>query len=198
MKSIPNIQQENLNQNSQTIHLKVFQGDEGLNFLSQLRAVDHACLNDFWSLEAYQREITNPSSCVLGLINDNHELLGFGCLWNILEEAHITVLAVRPEFQGQGLGKLILWGLLQQAHDRQSEWATLEVRESNAIAIGLYKGFGFEEIGRRPRYYEATGEDALLLWRKGLHREEFGILLTQWLEQISGQLLAKGWQYSHI
>ena len=49
-------------------------------FLPQLQAIDCACLKDFWSLEAYQREIDNPSSCVLGLVNDNNELLGFGCL----------------------------------------------------------------------------------------------------------------------
>jgi ribosomal-protein-alanine N-acetyltransferase len=118
------------------------------SFLPQLRAIDCACLNNFWSLEAYQREIDNPSSYVLGLINDNHELLGFGCLWSILEEAHITVLAVRPEYQGQGLGKALVWGLLNQARDRQLEWATLEVRDTNAAAIALYQSFDFQEIGR--------------------------------------------------
>lgn len=162
-------------------------------FLLQLRAIDCACLGDFWSLEAYQREINNPSSCVLGLTTENHELLGFGCLWAVLEEAHITVLAVRPEYQGQGFGKSIVWGLLKKARDCQLEWATLEVRASNHVAIALYESFGFKEIGRRPNYYEVTGEDALMLWRKGLHTPEFGILLEQWHESISANLLAKGW-----
>ena len=163
------------------------------NFLSQLRAIDCACLGDFWSLEAYQREIDNPSSLVLGLTNERHELLGFGCLWSVLEEAHITVLAVRPEYQGQGFGKSIVWGLLKKARDRNLEWATLEVRESNHVAIALYQSFGFKEIGRRPKYYEVTGEDALMLWCKGLHTKEFGILLGQWHESISANLSAKGW-----
>ena len=162
-------------------------------FLSQLKAIDCACLGNFWSLEAYHREIENPSSYVLGLTTENHELLGFGCLWTILEEAHITVLAVRPEYQSQGFGKSIVWGLLKKAHDRQLEWATLEVRASNQVAIALYQSFGFEEIGRRPKYYEVTGEDALMLWRKGLHQPEFAVLLNQWHESISTNLVAKGW-----
>jgi len=162
-------------------------------FLSQLKAIDHACLGNFWSLEAYQQEIDSPNSCILGLINEKHQLLGFGCLWAILEEAHITILAVRPEYQGQGLSKAIVWGLLNKARDRQLEWATLEVRESNYIAIALYRNFGFEEIGRRAKYYEVTGEDALILWRKNLHTKEFGIALESWLKSISDSLLAKGW-----
>ncbi|PZU99754.1 MAG: ribosomal-protein-alanine N-acetyltransferase [Pseudanabaena sp.] len=162
-------------------------------FLSQLKTIDQACLGNLWSLEAYQREIDSPSSCILGLVNEKHQLLGFGCLWAILEEAHITVLAVRTDYQRQGLGKAIVWGLLQKARDRQLEWATLEVRESNYSAIALYKNFGFEEIGRRSKYYETTGEDALILWRKGLHTKEFELALGNWHQLIAEGLLAKGW-----
>lgn len=164
-------------------------------FLSQLKTIDRACLGDFWSLEAYQREIDSPNNCILGLTNEKQQLLGFGCLWAILEEAHITVLAVRPEYQGQGFGKAIVWGLLKKARDRQLEWATLEVRESNHIAIALYRSFDFEEIGRRAKYYEITGEDALILWRKGLHTKEFGIVLEGWHQSIADSLLIKGWSW---
>ncbi|MFN4786031.1 MAG: ribosomal protein S18-alanine N-acetyltransferase [Pseudanabaena sp.] len=176
-----------------SLSTRIYLSEIDQQFLAQLKAIDCACLGDFWSLEAYQREIENPSSCVLGLTTENHELLGFGCLWAILEEAHITVLAVRPEYQGQGLGKAIVWGLLKKARDRHLEWATLEVRESNHVAISLYQSFGFQEIGRRPNYYEVTDEDALMLWRKGIHTPEFGILLDHWHESISLNLLVKGW-----
>ena len=172
---------------------RIYLSEIDQKFLSQLRAIDCACLGDFWSLEAYQREIDNSSSCVLGLTTENHQLLGFGCLWSILEEAHITILAVRPEYQGQGFGKAIVWGLLKKARDHQLQWATLEVRASNHVAIALYESFGFKEIGRRPKYYEVTGEDALMLWRKGIHTEEFRILLEHWHELISARLFAKGW-----
>ena len=176
-----------------SLSTRIYLSEIDQKFLSQLRAIDCACLGNFWSLEAYQREIDNPSSLLLGVTNENHELLGFGCLWSVLEEAHITVLAVRPEYQGQGFGKSLVWGLLKKARDRNLEWATLEVRESNHIAIALYESFGFREIGRRPKYYEVTGEDALMLWCKGLDSEEFGALLEQWHQAISENLLAKGW-----
>jgi [ribosomal protein S18]-alanine N-acetyltransferase len=176
-----------------SLSTRIYLSEIDQKFLSQLRAIDCACLGDFWSLEAYQREIDNPSSLMLGLTNENYELLGFGCLWSVLEEAHITVLAVRPEYQGQGFGKSLVWGLLKKARDRNLEWATLEVRESNHVAIALYESFGFKEIGRRPKYYEVTGEDALMLWRKGLDTEGFGALLEHWHESISENLLAKGW-----
>ncbi len=172
---------------------RIYLSEIDQKFLSQLKTIDCACLGDFWSLDAYEREINNPSSCVLGLTTETHELLGFGCLWAVLEEAHITVLAVSPEYQGQGLGKSIVWGLLKKARDRHLEWATLEVRASNYVAIALYESFGFKEIGRRPKYYEITGEDALMLWCKGLHTKEFGASLDQWHELISTNLLAKGW-----
>ena len=172
---------------------RIYLSEIDQKFLSQLRMIDCTCLGDFWSLEAYQREIDNPSSCVLGLTTENNELLGFGCLWVVLEEAHITVLAVRPEYQGQGFGKSLVWGLLKKARVRKLEWATLEVRESNHIAIALYHSFGFQEIGRRPKYYEVTGEDALMLWRKGIHTKEFGELLEYWHESISVNLSAQGW-----
>ena len=88
-----------------SLSTRIYLSEIDQNFLSQLLAIACACLGNFWSLEAYQREIDNPSSLVLGLTTENHELLGFGCLLSILEEAHITVLAVRPEYQGQGFGK---------------------------------------------------------------------------------------------
>ncbi|CAA9322336.1 Ribosomal-protein-S18p-alanine acetyltransferase [uncultured Microcoleus sp.] len=70
-------------------------------------------------------------------------LIGLGCLWAILEEAHITILAIHPRFQGQGLGQALLWALLTKAHYRQLERATLEVRESNLSALSLYHKFGY-------------------------------------------------------
>ena len=100
-------------------------------------------------------------------------LIGIGCLWAILEEAHIIILAIHPEFQGRGFGQALLWALLKSACDRQLERATLEVRESNLAAVALYKKFGFKEAGRRKRYYEDTGEDALVMWRSGLEKPEF-------------------------
>lgn len=120
-------------------------------------------------------------------------ILGIACLWSILEEAHITILAVHPDCQRQGLGQVLLWALLRSAWKRGLEWATLEVRVSNRTAIALYQKFGFSEVGRRRRYYQDTGEDALILWHNGLQRPEFQQTLKIWQSQIGDRLRQSGW-----
>jgi len=114
-----------------------------------------------------------------GLPLQENKLIGLACLWAILGEGHITMLGIHPEYQGQSLGKTLLYGLLKLAHQRQLEWATLEVRASNLVAISLYQKFGFKEAGRRPGYYQEPEEDALILWRSGLQRPEFEEDLTK-------------------
>ncbi|HLO50142.1 MAG TPA: ribosomal protein S18-alanine N-acetyltransferase [Kamptonema sp.] len=100
-------------------------------------------------------------------------LIGLACLWAILGEGHITMLGIHPDYQGQGFGKTLLCALLKLAYQRQLEWATLEVRASNFVAISLYQKFGFKEAGRRRGYYQEPEEDALILWRSGLQKPEF-------------------------
>ena len=119
-----------------------------------------------------------------GLPLQEHKLIGIACLWAILGEGHITMLGIHPDYQGQSLGKTLLYGLLKLAHQRQLEWATLEVRASNLVAISLYQKFGFKEAGRRPGYYQQPEEDALILWRSGLQQPEFEQALTKWEQQI--------------
>ncbi|NEP55577.1 MAG: ribosomal protein S18-alanine N-acetyltransferase [Symploca sp. SIO2G7] len=115
-------------------------------------------------------------------------LLGLGCFWSILEEAHITILAVHPDWRRQGLGQLLLYALLDKATRLQLEWATLEVKPSNQAALSLYQKFGFVEVGRRRSYYQDTGEDALILWRGGLQTPEFTQSLTNCYQQLQSRL----------
>jgi ribosomal-protein-alanine N-acetyltransferase len=123
-------------------------------------------------------------------------LLGLGCYWSILEEAHITILAVHPDYQRQSLGQLILHTLLRDARQRQLEWATLEVKPSNQAALSLYQKFGFAIAGRRRNYYKDTGEDALILWRGGLQTLEFEEFLADLDQQLRHKLACLGWQLS--
>ncbi|WP_377474706.1 MAG: ribosomal protein S18-alanine N-acetyltransferase [Microcoleus anatoxicus] len=123
-------------------------------------------------------------------------LIGIGCLWAILEEAHIIMLAIHPQFQRQGLGQALLLALLKSACDRQLERATLEVRDSNLAAVSLYKKFGFKEAGRRKRYYEDTGEDALVMWRSGLEKPEFQQYLAALKVQMCDRLYEKKWHWA--
>ncbi|PSN14150.1 ribosomal-protein-alanine N-acetyltransferase RimI [filamentous cyanobacterium CCT1] len=129
-------------------------------------------------------------------------LLGLGCYWAILDEAHITVLAIDPRYQRRGLGQWLLLNLLFDACDYRRvapddhivlTRATLEVRLSNSRALALYESFGFETLGRRRRYYP-DGEDALILWQNSLKTPEFRDRLTQRYCTTRHRLERQGWQ----
>ena len=179
--------------------------------------LDRLCFGGLWAIEGYRRELDNPNSDLLGLwlretadcesgqnradqgappLQIRPILIGVGCLWAILEEAHIIMLAIHPSFQRQGLGQALLWALLKSACDRQLERSTLEVRDSNLAAVSLYNKFGFKEAGRRKRYYEDTGEDALVMWRSGLEKPEFQQYLAVEKQEICDRLNQKNWHWA--
>ena len=172
--------------------------------------LDQLCLGKLWTLEGYRRELESPNSDLLVWVQSEHPspqtdrqqslltvthphshsvehspaLIGLGCVWAIVDEAHMTLLAIHPDYQGFSLGTGLLWGLLYCGWKRQLKWATLEVRASNQVALSLYKKFGFQQAGRRRRYYQDNGEDALILWRGGLQNPEFEQELKQWKQHI--------------
>lgn len=163
--------------------------------------LDRLCFNGLWTLEAYQRELESPNSDLLVLSippadqNSDVSIVGIGCMWAIVDEAHITMVAVHPNYRGQGLGQALLFALLKSARTRGMERATLEVRESNLAALSLYQKFGFQIAGRRRRYYQDNNEDALILWRSGLLYPQFEQTLASWDEEISSRLALFGWNY---
>jgi ribosomal-protein-alanine N-acetyltransferase len=162
------------------------------DLLAEVVELDRRCLGGLWSLEGYRREIDSPNSDLLVLQQNTPGyppvLIGLACLWAIAEEAHITVLAVDPAYQRQGLGQLMLYVMLSFADQRGLEWATLEVRVSNVAAINLYQKFGFSEVGHRKRYYQDTGEDALILWRSGIQKPEFREFMQNWRQKLKERL----------
>ncbi|UKP00914.1 ribosomal protein S18-alanine N-acetyltransferase [Nostoc sp. UHCC 0870] len=164
--------------------------------LSAILELDQACFGGLWTLEGYQRELDSPNSDLLGIFapHSSKTLLGMGCFWSILEEAHITIVAVHPQYQRQGLGQALIYALLKTASDRNLELATLEVRASNEAAISLYQKFGFKTAGRRRRYYQDNGEDALILWLSDLQQPSFMEKLQHWHNMIEAQLQKSAWQ----
>ncbi|MBE9118456.1 ribosomal protein S18-alanine N-acetyltransferase [Lusitaniella coriacea LEGE 07157] len=170
----------------------------------QLNAVvklDQLCLGGLWSQEGYRRELNSPNSelLVLSVLGNRgsppkERIVGIGCFWAILEEAHITILAIHPDCQSQGLGQVLLWTLLQKAVRQKLDRATLEVRASNQAALSLYQKFGFQVAGRRKKYYQNNNEDALILWRGGLQQKQFSQLLDRWQQQTNEKLARCGWR----
>jgi ribosomal-protein-alanine N-acetyltransferase len=165
-------------------------GESDLDAILQL---DQTALGGLWSRAGYQRELASPNSDLLGIWSEG-SLLGLGCLWAILEEAHITTLAIAPDYQRQGLGQWLLLELLRLAQQRGLERATLEVRESNAAALGLYQKFGFRTAGRRKGYYQDNGEAALICWFAGLDQGSTIRQLADQLTQVQFRLQQQGWR----
>ncbi|MBD2346000.1 ribosomal protein S18-alanine N-acetyltransferase [Anabaena subtropica] len=163
--------------------------------LSAILELDQACFGGLWTMEGYQRELESPNSDLLGLfsLNSPIKLLGMGCFWSIVGEAHITIVAVHPQYHRQGLGQALLYFLLKTAGDRGLERATLEVRASNLAAISLYQKFGFQTAGRRRGYYQDNGEDALILWLPDLQYPQFQEKLSHWETIIRDDLEKYSW-----
>ncbi len=153
-------------------------------------ALDQRALGGLWGLEGYRQELERPSSAFVGVVKhhlSNVDLLGMGCLWGIEDEAHIILLAVDPCHQRQGLGQMLLWGMLAIATQRHLSRATLEVKVSNHAAHSLYQQFGFQTAGRRKGYYAETGEDALILWRGKMQTPAFQQQLQDWQRSIENR-----------
>lgn len=128
-----------------------------------VHAVEQACFDDPWSRESFLTELEN--NCARYLVLDSQgDILGFGGMWLILDEAHINNVAVLPAYQGLGCGRRLMKALMRRAY-RAAEITrmTLEVRVSNLHALALYQSLGFATAGRRPNYY-ADGEDAYIMW----------------------------------
>lgn len=155
--------------------------------LPQVLELDRRCLGGLWTEGGYLREIESDRSELWVLESEPDYLLGLGCLWAILDEAHVTLLAVDQAYRRQGLGQYLLWALLQAACHRQMSWAALEVRVSNTLAINLYERFGFKLIGNRRNYYQDNREDAAILQLKDLQSPK----VVQSLQDKAPQILAR-------
>lgn len=122
-----------------------------------------------WSAYAFTCELgDNQFANYLVVISsaDPTTVLGYGGMWLICDEAHITNVAISPSFRGKGLGELLMEGLVLQAKSKKALRMTLEVRLSNDTAQNLYKKMRFVSAGVRPGYYVDTNEDALIMWKE--------------------------------
>ena len=100
-------------------------------------------------------------------------IVGYAGLWLMTDEAHITTIAIDPDFQGNGLGELLLVALIDRAKSIGARWLTLEVRVTNEVAQRLYEKYTFKEMGVRRRYYSDNNEDALVMWTDPIDSDVF-------------------------
>lgn len=136
--------------------------------LDAVMAIENVSFPIPWRREAFLFEIllNETADYVVALYRD--QVVGYGGMWLVLDEAHITNIAVHPDCRGRGIGRRILQELIKRAALRGATKMTLEVRPSNLIARKLYRDLGFEEKGVRKRYYQDNHEDAIIMWLEDL------------------------------
>ncbi len=121
-----------------------------------------------WSRQAFVDEITVNNMAMYFVALCNEQVIGYGGMWKILDEGHITNIAVHPEFRRCGAASVIIEKILEISGEKGIKSLTLEVRKSNIAAQNLYQKYGFKSEGIRKGYYSDTGEDALIMWKHGI------------------------------
>ena len=120
-----------------------------------------------WSITSIRNELNNGLARYIVAV-DNGKVVGYGGAWFIVDEGHITNIAVLPEYRKQHIGSGILKNLIEECKNECIVAMTLEVRSSNISAQSLYKKFDFVGEGIRKRYYADNGEDAIIMWKRNL------------------------------
>jgi [ribosomal protein S18]-alanine N-acetyltransferase len=120
-----------------------------------------------WSDRSFRHEVTNPHAIFLIAILDGR-VVGYGGVWLVVDEAHVTTVAVDEDLRRMGIGRRLMIELLKQAKERGMACSTLEVRASNVAAITLYEQLGYATISRRKSYYPDNREDAVVMWLNDL------------------------------
>lgn len=123
-----------------------------------------------WSRHAFIGEVLDNSFASYYVAKEDDEVVGYAGIWVILDEAHITTLAVCPTRQNRGVGQQLLNHIICEGEKKGANRMTLEVRLSNIKAQDLYKKYGFVSCGVRPNYYQ--DEDAVIMWLDDLRQKQ--------------------------
>jgi ribosomal-protein-alanine N-acetyltransferase len=131
--------------------------------LPAVQLIERASFTTPWPAHAYRQELeaNRLAHYLVGTIGG--EIVAYGGVWLMVDEAHVTTFAVHPRYRRRRIGERLLLSLLDLAVDRHAREATLEVRLSNLAARRLYEKYGFRPVGIRPRYYSDNQEDALIM-----------------------------------
>lgn len=135
-----------------------------LEDINQVLEVEHQSFSMPWSREAFQNELTFNKYAVYLVIEDNGKIAGYCGSWVVVDESHITNIAILPEYRGRKLGEALLRKMIEISMSMGAIKMTLEVRVSNYVAISLYEKLGFQKGGIRKSYYTDNHEDAYVMW----------------------------------
>ncbi|ALQ66097.1 ribosomal protein S18-alanine N-acetyltransferase [Bacillus thuringiensis] len=135
-----------------------------LDDIAQIVAIEEASFSTPWTADAFHRELMMNEHAHYVVLEKDGRVIGYCGLWIIIDESHITNIAILPEYRGQKLGDALLKEVISEAKALGVKTMTLEVRVSNEIAKQLYRKYGFQNGGIRKRYYADNQEDGLVMW----------------------------------
>lgn len=178
-----------------------------LSDLDQVMAIEKMAFSAPWSRRAYHYEIAENEYSTMLIVRPRSRfddgfrrflkylkrpgpVLGYAGMWLLVDELHISTIAVHPHWRGKGLGELLLISLLDRAPTLGASRATLEVRVSNLVAQRLYQKYGFEVISRQTRYYADNNEDAFIMVTPSFGSEPFQANLRQCRAKLTERLMS--------
>lgn len=135
--------------------------------------------NHHWSKDAFYSEVENKIAKYYTARTPDGKIAGYAGTWHIVDEAHITTIAVKPEERRKHIADYLIVKLLEDCYNEFIKYITLEVRVSNIPAIKLYEKYGFKSLGKRKGYYQDNNEDALIMWTENIFSDEYKALFKQ-------------------
>ena len=138
----------------------------GILHLNSCIDLDQKALKGLWTKSQWEKELTDPKRICIGVIElETKKLLGLCSAWLVIDELHITSLAINPIHQRKGLGKFLISDLIKRSKSLKTTEIYLEVKDTNEPAKAFYKSMGFKIVGNRPSLYK-DGSDAIIFSMK--------------------------------
>ena len=128
-----------------------------------------------WSKSSFYDEMHNNLAKYYCARTPEGELAGYAGTWHILDEGHITTIAVKNSHLRKHIGEALVVKILEDCYKEKIKYLTLEVRTSNEPAIKLYEKYGFNSLGPRKGYYQDNNEDALIMWTENIFYDKFKV-----------------------
>ena len=145
--------------------------------------------NHHWSKESFYSEINNKLAKYYTARVSTGEIAGYIGTWHIVDEAHITTVAVHPDYRRKHIAECLIVKSLEDCYNEYIKYITLEVRVSNLPAIKFYEKYGFKSLGTRKGYYQDNNEDALIMWTENIFSDEYKDLFRKNIEELEKKVV---------
>lgn len=137
-----------------------------------------------WAKSSFYDEMSNNLAKYYVAKTLDGETVGYAGTWHIIDEGHVTTIAVKNDYLRNHIGEAIMHKIIEDCYSEGIKYLTLEVRVSNTPAIKLYEKYGFQSLGTRKGYYQDNGEDALIMWTENIFYDKFKSIYNENCEKL--------------